>query len=380
MLRSRRVAPDFVVPWKWALLFIAWLSLSGCTPSSHAQGGILRGSPLVFIHGFKGSTLVNHDGEIQWLSGLQALGLRTPNLALPLQWSGDAQARDGLSAGQILDQVNVIPWIASEKVYGPWLEAAREMGHPFYPFAYDWRRDNLESLEQFSRFIESVRRENQGAPVRVVAHSMGGLITLALLNQHPEYFQSVVFAGVPFAGGVGFLPDLHTGIPVGLNRKILSPAVLMTFPSVYALFPLNGTGLITVEGAPIPMDFFSADQWLEKKLGTVDSVSVPFLSGALARAKKFRQLLVGKKQSYPPILVVSGRSQPTLVTAIRNGLQSYLGWDFESAPQLPGDGRVAERDSVPPEGVPYRQMFSEKEHSGQLNDPVVIREIQKTMK
>ena len=64
------------------------------------------------------------------------------------------------------------------------------------------------------------------------------MITLAALNQLPHLFQSVVFAGVPFTGGISFLPDLTTGEPIGLNRRILSPEILGSFPSVYSLFPL----------------------------------------------------------------------------------------------------------------------------------------------
>src|SRR3712207_5974211 len=42
--------------------------------------------PLVFIHGIKGSTLINAKGETLWLTGSQALGVSTPELKLPLQW------------------------------------------------------------------------------------------------------------------------------------------------------------------------------------------------------------------------------------------------------------------------------------------------------
>lgn len=48
---------------------------------------------------------------------------------------------------------------------------------------------------------------------------MGGLITMVALNKRPELFQSVLFAGVPFMPGVGFLEDLHAGTLLYLQKK-----------------------------------------------------------------------------------------------------------------------------------------------------------------
>src|SRR6185436_20539033 len=98
-------------------------------------------------------------------------------------------------------------------------------------------------------------------PADVVAHSMGGLIALSLLNRRPELFHRVVFAGVPFRGGIGFLPDLHVGRATGLNGKIAGRDVLATFPSVFSLFPLVNEQLVEADGSPAPMDFYDADAW-----------------------------------------------------------------------------------------------------------------------
>src|SRR4051812_8734006 len=78
--------------------------------------------PLVFIHGFKGSTLENSKGEVQWLTAAQALGLSTPRLDLPVVWNEKSQAQDTLRAKDILAHVQ-IPLLYKEEVYGPWLSA-----------------------------------------------------------------------------------------------------------------------------------------------------------------------------------------------------------------------------------------------------------------
>jgi CDP-diacylglycerol pyrophosphatase len=49
---------------------------------------MLSAIPLVFIHGFKGSTLVDPGNWTYYLNVWQALGLSSPQLALPLEWRG----------------------------------------------------------------------------------------------------------------------------------------------------------------------------------------------------------------------------------------------------------------------------------------------------
>lgn len=333
--------------------------------------------PLVFIHGIKGSRLVDSRGNTRWLSGWQALGLSSPELGLPLAWEGDAQKTDGVTAAGILDRVVVVPWIAEQKIYSPWLRAARGLA-PLLEFSYDWRRDNLENVQRFETFLRGI-----GRPARVVAHSMGGLVTLALLNRHPELFSSVVFAGVPFKGGIGFLPDLHSGTANGLNRRILSQEILASFPSVYCLFPERSDSLMTSNGWPLPTEFFKATQWQERRIGqfraghVAETKFVGFFQKALDRAHAFRRELVAKDIKYPPILVVNGRSFPTLSQAIENGPKSVAGWDFESAPKVPGDGRVQETHSTPPAPIPFELFQSTAEHSELLSDPAVIERIRR---
>lgn len=358
---------------------------------------IVSSAPIVFIHGIKGATLKAGSGALVWLTALQALGLSSPSLSLPLHWQGTAQSRDGIKAVEPLTGVTIIPGLLGEDVYGPWLKAARAMGRPFYPFAYDWRRDNLETTALFEDFLAEVSAKHGGARPAVVAHSMGGLITLAVARRGIRAVGPVVYAGVPFTGGVGFLPDLHAGTSTGLNGRILKPSVLFTFPSVYTLFPLkgqglHGSGLAEADGAPIAMDFFSAADWKEKKLGAFApgaaesgfpasaSERTAFLTAALERGRRFRELIAPASdydaKHHPPALVISARNRSALVKALKSGPRSERGWDFQSAPQAPGDGRVSENDATPPRGIAFSRFTSEYEHSALLNDPAVIKAIQ----
>ncbi len=337
--------------------------------------------PVVFIHGVKGATLVNAEDQTVWLTAATALGWRHPALALPMHYVGQTQQSDGLRATEPLGAVTLIPGLLSEKVYAPFLTEMRDQAHPFYPFVYDWRRSNLESLQKFTSFVQQVRAAHGDAKVRVIAHSMGGLITLALLNEHPEFFSDVVFAGVPFGGGIGFLQDLHAGVPVGRNEQVLGPAVLCSYPSIYSFFPLDGHGLIERDGKAVAMDFYDAAAWRKNKLGmfapgrqlpqlSADALE-EFLRRMLPQVRQFRALLAAKAVPYPPILVVSGRRHPALMEVMRAGPVSVYGWDFVTAAKELGDGRVSVANSRPYAGIPHRIMYSDREHADLLNDPAV---------
>jgi pimeloyl-ACP methyl ester carboxylesterase len=207
-------------------------------------------TPLVFLHGIKGSILTTPEGDTSYLTLSQALGLSTPSLALPLTWENGHQATDALTATEVLGEIVIIPFLWKAAVYQPWLSAARASGRPFYPFAYDWRRSNLENLRRLSAFVNEVRTRHAGAQVDMVGHSMGGMLTYAYLGEHPEAVRRAAIVGSPLRGGIGFLADLHEGESVGRNRALLSPEVLATFPSVYAFFPSDThQGLVDASGA-----------------------------------------------------------------------------------------------------------------------------------
>ncbi len=349
------------------------LSMRSIRPST-SEGRSLP--PLVFIHGIKGSTLSDAQGRRRWLTWWQALGLASPNLSLPLHWNGDVQQRDGLEA------IAPLRTVGGFDIYAPFLDWAAASGRAFHAFAYDWRRDNLESAGKFAEFLKTVSEENGGMKVQVVAHSMGGLISFVTLNRHPELFHSVLFAGVPFGQSISFLEDMHAGAANGLNSRILSPHVLFTFVSPYCFFPLEPTksGLLDEKRNGILHDWYSAGDWERHKLGifadtmptTVTDEQREHLRNALRRAKEFRLQIVCRKESsfqYPPIAVLASNTRPTLSTVVRDGPHSVRGWDFQTAPKDAGDNRVAFAEAMPPEGVPRVVHKTSRQHPDLLNDP-----------
>jgi pimeloyl-ACP methyl ester carboxylesterase len=333
--------------------------------------------PLIFVHGFKGSRLATPAGRIDWLTGATAVGLRTPNLALPARFEQGRQQEDDRRPAGPLEKVVVIPRLLEEQVYGPFLNAIRNSGVPFHPFAYDWRRDNHESSERLTDFVRTVRKQHGGGPVRIVAHSNGGLVTLHALHEGMEGVEHILFAGVPFAGGVGFLEDMHTGTASGLNKKVLSPAVVATFPSVYAFFPLHGARLTDETGHDLGIDMLQAKSWREHRLGLyqhphrIGEDFDRFLEETLARARRFRERLVKRISAYPRIDVLVGGGHPTLAAIARKPGRHAPEWDVRNGAKEDGDGRVCTVHAVPPEGIPFERHESKFTHGAILDDPQV---------
>ncbi len=349
-----------------------------------AQAAEPTGRPLVFIHGIKGAELVDAQGEVVWIAAAQALGFSTPQLALETRFVDGKQPLDAVKPHGVLAKISIIPGIFSVNVYGPFLEAALASGRPFHPFAYDWRRDNNETAKEFAAFLEELVKKYAPQKPVVVAHSMGGLITLAVVNERPELFDRVVFAGVPFRGGVGFLSDLTVGEAAGFNDEILSREVLATCPSVFTLFPLVHEAVVDAGQKPVAVDFYDAESWKRFRLGPYAERTPPetyaiFLRETLSRGKAFRQRLVPKPGAvFPPILIVTSKAHKTLVKAQIAGPKSENGVDFESMPKADGDGRVAYETSLPPTGInPVRIMTTANDHSELLNDPEVIGSVLK---
>ena len=209
------------------------------------------------------------------------------------------------------------------------------------------------------------------------------------MNRRPELFDRVVFAGVPFRGCISFLQDMTHGKPVGLNRSVLSPGVLFTFPSVYTLFPGNlgsdiADTMLDPSGEILPINFFSAKDWQVHQLGIFatpdnlpcrDSEAIAFLKKALKISKEFRLSLIPKQKDYPPVLVITSNTRPTLAKAQRRSRGNIIIWDFKVLPGEPGDGRIPESASLPPEPIKYEIHRTSFKHTTLLNDPEVVKRI-----
>jgi len=220
---------------------------------------------------------------------------------------------------------------------------------------------------------------------------MGGIITFLTLNRRPEFFHSVLFAGVPFASGVGFMEDLHVGSANGYNKKILNPQVLATFASYHFFWPtledlerdnLNQSKIVDSIDQTLVWDLYDVETWKDNKLGIfsfeepVSQELEEHIKKALIIGKRIRSELIAKEEiRYPPIGVLNSLVKDTLSCIIKDGPKSVRGYDFKSYKKEKGDGRMRYFESLPPNDIPVHKVWICDQSHGHLLDAENMTEI-----
>lgn len=279
--------------------------LCGCSPTSNlstlvvtynkaAQAQYPDRNPIIVVPGILGSKLTDPaTGELVW-GGAEKIsvdpgtteGLR--QLALPI---GDGRTplsdlRSSLRPAGVIDKASIslfgLP--AELEVYGGILKTLgaggyvdNELGekdaidygrahYTCFQFAYDWRRDIVESAKELGRFIRERRQfvqalirdrfgsERPGLKFDIITHSMGALVVRYYLMYGEADLPAdgslppltwagarnvarVIYVAPPNAGSALTLLYLVQGRKIGPMQPNYPSALLATYPSVYQLLP-----------------------------------------------------------------------------------------------------------------------------------------------
>ncbi|MEQ8154707.1 MAG: hypothetical protein ABRQ25_07490 [Clostridiaceae bacterium] len=220
---------------------------------------------IIVIPGIMGSTLKNsQSNKVVWITGKGAFGLEELIYLL-----------DGeLSCNGVGESVKPIEPVTGEEEYGAnesykilitRLKGQFSQSCEIIFFAYDWRLDNdagaVKLKEQIDRFDK----------VRIVAHSMGGLVTAKYISSYENSkIQSVVTLGTPYLGSIDAFQYLYTGkfksmpknvggVIKGFSAALISKDIrrlLLNYPSIYQLVPTseyteNNQWLLLAQEKPI---------------------------------------------------------------------------------------------------------------------------------
>ena len=215
---------------------------------------------------------------------------------------------------------------------------------------YDWRL----SIVQSGRTLAERLRALRPAPVAIVAHSLGGLVSRAALAlEHTRHIERLVLLGTPNCGSFAAVQALRGTYAVVRKVARLAPQtsaeslaaeVFNTFPSLYELLP---SGSCRVDGG----DLFDARSW---------PTAGPRPRAALLAAARASQGLLA-----PPderFAVIAGVGAAT-VTAVRRRGQEFL-YTLTRG----GDGTVPLESALLP-GV--RSAFVRAAHSDLTRNAVV---------
>ncbi len=160
-------------------------------------------------------------------------------------------------------------------------------------FPYDWRLD-LDT--QAANLLAFIRLEFAGRPVSIVAHSMGGLLSRALMRLGPKadsgesLVRRLVMLGTPNFGSYE-VPQILAGIQgtvrklIRLTHPILSVwdsnqarlrilQILSTFPGVYQMLPRKGIGAESLQRSEVfrTVNPYATQSHINRGVGFLDSL------------------------------------------------------------------------------------------------------------
>ena len=333
----------------------------------------------IFVHGYKGAFLATADGQLAWLTPGQALSHGDKSLALPFEGQRESPPRYGpLTVVGPMTRLTIVPFVFEQTLYLPFIEWGRDHLPGFMVFAYDWRQDIRSSAEQLCARIESLGPNRR---VNIVAHSMGGLVTLHCLRHGPlaarEAVKHVVFAGTPFKGSASPWDDLFIGNATARNSALMPASALLTFSSTWQLLPPEPDFFVDEQHAAQPVDAFSAETWLQRGWGVFHDASLQGnaayrgqLEGRLEARRAFWAGMGDEATDAPRFqtLSVIGTGRQTTATWV---MKADGHFDFDHPGLADGDGTVLTERATPPKPIQGAKVETSAEHAVLLNDAAV---------
>lgn len=234
---------------------------------------------LVILGGYRGSILRSAEPPHRqlWVPMKVGLKVRKVNLEVGLNPEDEENMEQSIIPSGMLK--NIGPVDISKRLFKRVRECenARSGKLRIHDYGYDWRLSPhllSRKLIEFLRKLPSNQGEDPSGAL-VIAHSLGGVITRHAVNQAPELFSGVVYAGAP-QRCINILGPLRNGDAVLLNEKVLTAHVNFTLRTTWVFLPEDGYCFIDkVTNDEYPVDFYDINEWVKYRL--CPSVSDPAL-------------------------------------------------------------------------------------------------------
>ena len=223
---------------------------------------------LVVMGGYRGSILrsAKPPNRQLWVPIKVGLNIRKVDLEVGLQPEDEENMKDHIYASEMLSHIGPVDMGRRLLKRLRACKNAQNGTLRIHDYGYDWRlsphllsRRLIEFLERLPSNAANVSGPKKGAIV--LAHSMGGLITRHSVNQRPDLFRGVVFAGVP-QHCINILGPLRNGDEVLLSSNVLTAQVNFTLRSSFLLLPEDGKCFINKRTKQeYPVNFFDVEDW-----------------------------------------------------------------------------------------------------------------------
>jgi pimeloyl-ACP methyl ester carboxylesterase len=238
--------------------------------------------------GYRGSVLRSSQPPHRqlWVPVKVGLNIRKVNMEVGLDPEDEETMEQHIFASGMLQ--NIGPVDISKRLIRRLRECdnARQGKLRVHDYGYDWRlsphllsRKLVSFLEKLPSNQPDVPPEKRGA--LVIAHSLGGLITRHAVNQRPELFSGVLYAGAP-QRCINILGPLRNGDAVLLNEKVLTAQVNFSLRTTFVFLPEDGFCFVDkFTGEEYTIDFYNVDDWVKYRLSPM--VSEPPLPSLLPK-------------------------------------------------------------------------------------------------
>lgn len=274
---------------------------------SNSSNGSSGKRPIIVIPGITGSQLVNSEtGKTAWFT-FNFSRDEVDDLRLPMS-PNLKQNKDALVAKDIIRKVElpgILKILPDIGIYGDGLDAIKEKGYAegdwnnpqasdvYYVFAYDWRRDNVESAQLLISKIEALKAKLNRPDLKfnIVAHSMGGLIAryaamygkadLPAAGAAPpltwagtRHINKILLFGAPNNGSFAAFAILLKGYSLAGRKlpfvKDMGPEDVFSIPSMYQLLPHGSSATFLNENLkPMTIDLYNPANWRKYHWGAI---------------------------------------------------------------------------------------------------------------
>ncbi|EHA57983.1 hypothetical protein MGG_05695 [Pyricularia oryzae 70-15] len=225
---------------------------------------------VVVLGGYRGSILRSASSPHQqlWVPVKVGLNMRKVNLEVGLDPQDEETMEEHIIPSSMLQ--NIGPIDISRRLLRRMRESrnAKSGTLRVHEFAYDWRLSPARSSARLLKFLEGLESNVRDKPsgALVVAHSLGGLITRHAVNQRPNLFSGVVYAGVP-QRAINIIGPLRNGDAVLLNQKLLTAQVNFSFRTSFVFLPEDGECFVSKDGThEFKFDFYDPENWVKYRL------------------------------------------------------------------------------------------------------------------
>ncbi|EDO04933.1 hypothetical protein SS1G_07417 [Sclerotinia sclerotiorum 1980 UF-70] len=184
---------------------------------------------VVIMGGYRGSILrsakaPNHQ---LWVPVKVGLNIRKVDLEVGLNLEDEERMEESIIPSGMLK--NIGPVDISRRLFKRLenCENAQNGKLRVWDYGYDWRLSPHLLSRKLKAFLEKLPSNRPGpngekpTGALVIAHSLGGLITRHVVNQKPELFSGVIYAGVP-QSCVNILGPFRNGDAVLLSSRVLT--------------------------------------------------------------------------------------------------------------------------------------------------------------